>query len=427
MPAVVAAKLFEWLYHPSAGLVNVLLGWPINWLGDPAVALPAVIFADVWRTMPFVAVLCYARLLAIPADVYEAAQVDGAGRFATLTRITLPLLGRILLLADTLPVARRAARVRHHVRLDRRRPRRDDRDPDGVRLPRALPDAPARVRLGGERRGLRARDGRRVGVLAAPARGGGDRMSPRARTLADLAVVLALAAYAIPFFWQLLTSFKPEAELLRVPPLLPSRLTLSHYTAVITQSVMPQALVNSLGIATLTTLVSLLAGVPAAYAVARLPLPGKRFLLLAIVASTAFPQIATVSPLYLLMRTLELRDTWTGLVLVHASFALPLTIWLLAGFVREIPIEAEEAASVDGAGPVAMFRWVIVPLWRPGSPPRRSSRSCSAGTSFSSPTRSRCPRRAARFRSRSRCSRVSSRCRGATSPRPRCWRACRPS
>jgi len=99
MPAVVGAKLFEWLYHPAAGLINVVLGRPINWLGDPAVALPAVILADVWRTMPFVAILCYARLLAIPADVYEAAQVDGAGRLATLTRITLPLLGRILLLA----------------------------------------------------------------------------------------------------------------------------------------------------------------------------------------------------------------------------------------------------------------------------------------------------------------------------------------
>jgi multiple sugar transport system permease protein len=99
MPAVVGAKLFEWLYHPAAGLVNVVLGLPINWLGDPGVALPAVILADVWRTMPFVAILCYARLLAIPADVYEAAQVDGAGRLATLTRITLPLLGRILLLA----------------------------------------------------------------------------------------------------------------------------------------------------------------------------------------------------------------------------------------------------------------------------------------------------------------------------------------
>ena len=100
MPAVVAAKLFEWLYHPAAGLINVALGrHAVNWLGDPLVALPAVIFADVWRTMPFVAILCYARLLAIPADVYEAAQVDGAGRLATLTRITLPLLGRILLLA----------------------------------------------------------------------------------------------------------------------------------------------------------------------------------------------------------------------------------------------------------------------------------------------------------------------------------------
>jgi len=99
MPAVVGAKLFEWLYHPAAGLINIVLGRPINWLGDPGVALPAVILADVWRTMPFVAILCYARLLAIPADVYEAAQVDGAGRLATLTRITLPLLGRILLLA----------------------------------------------------------------------------------------------------------------------------------------------------------------------------------------------------------------------------------------------------------------------------------------------------------------------------------------
>ena len=99
MPAVVGAKLFEWLYHPAAGLINVALGHRVNWLGDPDVALPAVILADVWRTMPFVAILCYARLLAIPADVYEAAQVDGAGRLATLTRITLPLLGRILLVA----------------------------------------------------------------------------------------------------------------------------------------------------------------------------------------------------------------------------------------------------------------------------------------------------------------------------------------
>jgi len=100
MPAVVTAKLFEWLYHPTAGLLNFLLrGVTLNWLGDPGLALPGVILADVWRTLPFVAVLAYARLLGIPAELYEAAQVDGAGRVATFTRVTLPLLSPILAIA----------------------------------------------------------------------------------------------------------------------------------------------------------------------------------------------------------------------------------------------------------------------------------------------------------------------------------------
>jgi trehalose/maltose transport system permease protein len=100
LPAVVTAKMFEWLYHPSAGLVNFVLGGrELNWLGDPLLALPALVAADVWRTMPFVALLCYARLLGIAPEVYEAAQVDGAGRLATFGRITLPLLRPILFVA----------------------------------------------------------------------------------------------------------------------------------------------------------------------------------------------------------------------------------------------------------------------------------------------------------------------------------------
>jgi multiple sugar transport system permease protein len=105
MPAVVTARMFEWLYHPAAGLVNYLLGVPLgsavrlNWLGDPHLALPAVILADVWRTMPFVAVLAYARLLGIPPEMHEAARVDGAGRVAMFRHVTLPLLRRVLLIA----------------------------------------------------------------------------------------------------------------------------------------------------------------------------------------------------------------------------------------------------------------------------------------------------------------------------------------
>jgi multiple sugar transport system permease protein len=188
----------------------------------------------------------------------------------------------------------------------------------------------------------------------------------RRGTLRDAAVLLGLVVYALPFFWQALTSLKPEAELMVLPPLLPSRFTLEHYQVVLERSMMLRALVNSLGVGVITTVAALALGLAAAYGFARFPVPGKRALLLLIVAGTAFPQIATVSPLYLLMRALELRDTWVGLILANASFALPLVIWLLAGFLTEVPVQLEEAAAVDGAGRLAAFRWVVLPLIAPG-------------------------------------------------------------
>jgi ABC-type sugar transport system permease subunit len=100
LPSVVTAKMFEWLYHPAGGLVNFLVGGrTINWLGDPGLALPALIAADVWRATPFVTLLCFARLLTIPADLYEAAQVDGAAGLQAFARITWPLVRPILLVA----------------------------------------------------------------------------------------------------------------------------------------------------------------------------------------------------------------------------------------------------------------------------------------------------------------------------------------
>jgi len=185
--------------------------------------------------------------------------------------------------------------------------------------------------------------------------------------LRDLAVLVLLAGYAIPYFWQVVTSVKPEAELLVLPPLLPTRLTGEHYRVVLDESLVPRALWNSLGVSGLTTVLALALGLLAAYALARLPVPAKGLILLGIVAGSAFPQIATVSPLYLLMRALGLRDTWTALVLANTSFALPLIIWLLAGFIREIPEELEQAAALDGAGRLQIFRHVLLPLVAPGA------------------------------------------------------------
>jgi ABC-type glycerol-3-phosphate transport system permease component len=175
-----------------------------------------------------------------------------------------------------------------------------------------------------------------------------------------------LVGYALPFFWQLLTSVKLDADLLALPPILPRRFTLDHYRAVLGESVLPRALLNSFAIAALTTLAALSLSVLGGYALARLPVPGKGALLLGIIASTALPQIATVSPLYLLLRALELRDTWAAVVLAHTSFALPLMLWLLTGFIREIPGEVEEAASLDGASRLGVVRWIILPLVAPG-------------------------------------------------------------
>ncbi|HEU5322083.1 MAG TPA: sugar ABC transporter permease, partial [Methylomirabilota bacterium] len=103
LPGVVTARAFEWIYHPGVGLANLALGAlglaPRNWLGDPGLALGALVAADAWRTTPFVALLCYARLAAIPASVWEAAAVDGAGPLRRLAGITLPLLAPVLLVA----------------------------------------------------------------------------------------------------------------------------------------------------------------------------------------------------------------------------------------------------------------------------------------------------------------------------------------
>jgi multiple sugar transport system permease protein len=188
---------------------------------------------------------------------------------------------------------------------------------------------------------------------------------PRGR-VRDAAVIALLALWALPFFWQALTSIKPDAELLAVDRLLRAPPTLAHYQVVLERSIMPDALLNSLGVAALTTLLALALGVPGAYALARLPVPGKSALLLGVVACTAFPQITTVGPLFVALRALGLRDTWTALVLADASFALPLVLWLLAGFVREIPVDVEEAAALDGAGRLRVLLRVVLPLIAPG-------------------------------------------------------------
>ena len=123
---------------------------------------------------------------------------------------------------------------------------------------------------------------------------------------------------------------------------------------------------NSIGIALIATFFAVLLATFAAYAIARLRFPGKTLVLSGALAIAMFPPISIIGPLFNMWRALHLYDTWPGLVIPYMTFTLPLAIWTLSAFFREISWELEQAAQVDGATPFAAFRKVIAPLAAPG-------------------------------------------------------------
>jgi ABC-type glycerol-3-phosphate transport system permease component len=181
---------------------------------------------------------------------------------------------------------------------------------------------------------------------------------------AGLAVLLL--AMAFPLYWTIVSSLTPEARLFQVPDLVPRVLVLEHYRALFAERDFWTPIRNSLVVAGSTTVLCITLGVLCAYALARLRFPGKAPLLAIVLAVGMFPQIAVVSPLYLLLRELRLIDTYPGLVLPYMTFAMPLAVWLLVGVFRQLPPELEEAALVDGAGRLRTLREVVLPLALPG-------------------------------------------------------------
>ena len=183
---------------------------------------------------------------------------------------------------------------------------------------------------------------------------------------ATLVVAALVLAVAFPFFRAVAGSLTPEAQLFGGAPLWPDPPVFYHYKALFTERQFWLPIRNSLIVAGATTLLCVTLGSFCAYALARLRFRGKALLLGAILAVSMFPQIAVVSPLFLLLRSVRLIDTYPGLVLPYLTFAMPLTVWLLVGYFRQLPAELEEAAMVDGASRFRAFREVIVPLALPG-------------------------------------------------------------
>jgi multiple sugar transport system permease protein len=182
-----------------------------------------------------------------------------------------------------------------------------------------------------------------------------------------LTVIVAAFWCLGPFLWQVLTSLKPDAEMTLLPPVMPVSPTLEHYRAVFAGTPFLRVIGNSAIVAFCSTLLSVLIGSLAAFGLTKLRMRSKGLILLFVLSASMFPPIATVSPLYLIIRSLGLRDTWWALIMTYTTFTLPLSIWIMANFFRKIPDEIYHASRVDGCSPFQSFRKVMLPLVAPGA------------------------------------------------------------
>ncbi len=175
-----------------------------------------------------------------------------------------------------------------------------------------------------------------------------------------------IVLYAIiPILWILSLSLKPQSDITD-GSIWPKHFSWVNYSTIFNTGVFVRPLINSIGITLISTVIAVILATFAAYAIARLNFPGKKLVLSAALGIAMFPPISIVGPLFNMWRSLGLYDTWPGLIIPYMTFALPMAIWVLSAFFRQIPWELEQAAAVDGATAFQAFRKVIAPLAAPG-------------------------------------------------------------
>jgi multiple sugar transport system permease protein len=188
----------------------------------------------------------------------------------------------------------------------------------------------------------------------------------RRRSVALWSAVVAIILFCLaPFYWLINVSLKTGPDL-STASLVPRHPTLDNYSSILRDGDFLRALLNSVVVSSITTLIALTAGAFAAYALARLPLKRKHMVLFLFLAISTFPPISIAAPLFKLWTDVGLYNTYAGLILPCLAFALPLAIYILTSFFREVPRELEEAARVDGATRMVAFRRVVLPLAAPG-------------------------------------------------------------
>lgn len=179
-----------------------------------------------------------------------------------------------------------------------------------------------------------------------------------------LLVALIVCASLFPFYYAILTSLESGSDLFEVN-YFPESFDISNYIAVFSEQPFGQNILNSILVSTATVALSLFVGVSAAYALGRLRFKGRGAFLLAILSVSMFPQVAVLSGMFELIRALGIYNSLWGMILAYMMLTLPFTVWVLTSFMRELPKELEDAAMMDGAGPITIIWRIFLPVMWP--------------------------------------------------------------
>ncbi len=183
----------------------------------------------------------------------------------------------------------------------------------------------------------------------------------------ELPIILIIAFALAPYAWMVLTSIKPDADISARPlQYLPSTVTFEHYGTLLNRTTFAANLLNSLVVALGAVAVGLGVSVPAAYAFSRFRFAGRKTLMTGFLVINMFPIVLLIIPLFVLMRTLGLLDTFIGVIAGHSTFAIPFAIWMLTSYMNAIPRDLDEASTLDGATLLQTIRLILVPLVMPG-------------------------------------------------------------
>ncbi|WP_423065572.1 ABC transporter permease subunit [Devosia sp. CN2-171] len=413
VPAIVIGILWAQMYDPSSGLLNGILtalGFDFfksfAWLGDERTAMGASIFVIAWSMVGFYMVLFIAAIKGIPAETYEAARVDGAGRFRTAISITVPMirdnirtayvyLGILALDAFVYmqalnpsggPANSTVVISQHLLNTAFKKGKFGYATSMGATLAIITLVFAALVFFIFWWTGRPAKSGP-VTTAPAPLVRAAPVPKPVAKpvtqyehpaprktiwtdktvaTISHVALIGWVVVICAPLLWVLMSSFKTTQQIFGSPFTLPTSFNFDNYVSAWTTASIGSYFFNTVIVVGFSLVIVMLLGSMCAYYLARYEFKGSRIIYYLMLAGLTFPVFLAVVPLFQTLRGFGLLNTFPGLIITYVAFALPFTVFFLYSFFRTLPQEVAEAAMIDGAGPWRIFFTIMLPMATPG-------------------------------------------------------------